>query len=215
MTKARSVFLAVAIGVAMAFSGATPILASSTSAAGVASPLENVIVTVAALNVRSGPSTNATILGGLQGGARVSTTGKSEDGLWWKISFNGEPAFIYAEYATVGGSFAPDQSPAAPASGAVSVAVPALNVRAAPGLSGEVIGLLAGGTTLTPRGRSTDGGWFKIDYVGATGWIYAALTSAPGAAGAAPAAPAAPRPAAPAAAPGRFGGFELGGHINS
>ena len=213
VTKARSFILALAIGAATAFSGAAPAFASSTPAARAASSLEEVTVTVGALNVRSGPTTDATILGRLEGGAKVSTNGKSDDGLWWKISYNGDPAYIYAEYATVGGSYVPDGTAAAPASGAVSVAVPALNVRAAPGLEGEVIGFLAGGTTLTPRGRSTDGAWFQIDYVGATGWIYAALTGAPGAAPA-PAA-AAPRPAAPAAAPGRFSGFELGGHINS
>lgn len=203
VTKARSIFLALAIGAATAFSGAAPTFASATPAAQVASPLEDVTVTVGALNVRSGPTTDATIVGSLQGGAKVSTTGKSDDGLWWKINYNGDTAYIFAEYATVGGSYVPDETAAAPATGAVSVAVPALNVRAAPGLDGDVIGFLAGGTTLTPRGRSTDGAWFQIDYVGATGWIYAALTGAPGTAGAAPAAPAAPRPAAPAAAPDR------------
>ena len=86
MNKARSFILALAIGAATAFSGATPTLASSVPAALAASPLEDVTVTVGALNVRTGQSTDATILGRLQGGTKVSTTGKSDDGLWWKIS---------------------------------------------------------------------------------------------------------------------------------
>jgi hypothetical protein len=59
-----------------------------------------VTVIVPVLNVRAAASLRARIVGRLQRGAKVPTLGKSADGLWWKISFRGNDAFIYARYAT-------------------------------------------------------------------------------------------------------------------
>lgn len=218
MTNARRLILTLAAVASIVTAGPSP-AAAATPASLAGSVRQTVTVIVAALNVRSSPGLDGTIVGRLAGGEEVSTNGKSEDGLWWKIAYQGSPAYIFAEYATAGGTYTPDTTAAA--ASAVTVAVPALNVRAAPGLDGDIVGQLAGGSQVTPSGRSSDGAWYQISYQGRAAWIFAGLTSAPGAASAAAAAPAAASVAArPAAAPapapaGRFSGFELGGHINS
>ncbi len=165
-----------------------------------------VTVTVAALNVRAGPGLSAQILGRLSGGSRVTPLGKSADGLWWKITYNGAEAYIYAEYAVAGGTFSAAASSAASGSGTATVTSDFLNVRSGPGLGNSIVGRLNGGQTVTVLGRSSDGAWLKINYNGGEAWVYAAYTSSGGGTTTAPAA------AAPAA-PARSGGFEIGAHI--
>lgn len=58
-----------------------------------------VTIVASALNVRAAPSLGARRLGYLTAGARVETTGRSPDGAWWRIRFNGRDAYIAAAYA--------------------------------------------------------------------------------------------------------------------
>lgn len=48
-----------------------------------------------------------------------------------------------------------------------------LNVRAAPTTSAAIIGGLAAGDEVTITGRFVGGGWYRIDYAGDEGWIFA------------------------------------------
>ncbi|MGQ9815378.1 MAG: SH3 domain-containing protein, partial [Candidatus Roseilinea sp.] len=162
-----------------------------------------VTVTVTALNVRSGPGLNNRVIGLLSGGTKVTPLGKSADGLWWKINYNGIEAYIYAEYAVAGGVYSPAASAPSSGNGTATVTSDFLNVRSGPGLNNPIIGRLSGGQTVTVLGRSADGAWLRINYNGNQAFVYAAYTTSGG--GSAPA----------AAAPARAGSFELGAHIHS
>lgn len=96
---------------------------SSSSLAGEVDAETAITVTIIAkaLNVRAAPHTGARRLGRLTSGARVETTGKSADGAWWRIRFNGQDAYIAAAYAiparpaSASGSPSPTQQSAPPA----------------------------------------------------------------------------------------------------
>ncbi|MCS7060791.1 MAG: SH3 domain-containing protein [Anaerolineae bacterium] len=167
-----------------------------------------VTVMVAALNVRGAPSLSAPILGRLAGGTKITPLGRSADGQWWRINYNGAEAFIFAQFAVAGGTYTAGTGAAG--GGTATVTSDFLNVRSGPGLGNPIIGRLNRGNSVTVLGRSADGAWLRINYNGGEAFVFAAYTTAGGGAAApAPAAPAAPAPA------GRFSGFELGAHINT
>ncbi len=56
-----------------------------------------------AVNVRSGPSTSAQVVGQVNVGDKVTVTGKSADGYWYKVNYNGQSAYISKDY--LGGSY--------------------------------------------------------------------------------------------------------------
>ncbi|MCD7777286.1 MAG: SH3 domain-containing protein [Clostridiales bacterium] len=56
-----------------------------------------------AVNVRSGPSTGSAVVGQLNAGESVTVKGKSTDGCWYRIDYNGEEAYVSADY--LGGSY--------------------------------------------------------------------------------------------------------------
>lgn len=172
-----------------------------------------VTITVDALNVRAGPGLDQQIVGSLSGGTKITPLGKSSDGTWWKISYSGSDAYIYAQYAVAGGAYSSGAPAASTGSGStVQVTSDYLNVRAGPGLDQQIVGKLDGGASVQAAGRSSDGAWLKISYNGQDAYIYAAYTTGGG--GTTSPATQSSAPAAPA--PSRnTGGFELGGHIKS
>ncbi len=170
----------------------------------------SVTVTVDWLNVRSGPSLSADIIGHLSGGTQVNPVGKSADGAWWHISYSGQDAYIYAQYAVAGGTYnTGSNTSTSSGNGPVTVTSDYLNVRAGPGLDQTIIGHLTGGQSVQTTGQSTDGAWWQINYNGQVAYIYAAYTSG-GSTGAA-VSTAAVTPVSTKAT----GGFELGGHIRT
>ena len=191
----------------------TPVAQAATPQKTIIAQESEVTVTVDSLNVRSAPSMSGQIVGHLSGGSKVTPLGKSDDGQWWKITYNGGEAYIYAEYAVAGGGYSSAGAGASSsASGTASVTSDTLNVRSGPGLGNTIVGKLTSGETVTVLGRSSDGGWLKISYNGSEAYVYAAYTTAGG--GTATAAAPAAAPAA-AAAPAQSGGFEIGAHIRS
>lgn len=59
------------------------------------------VVSIALLNVRSGPGINYNILGGINQGERYAITGRNELGDWWQIDYNGQPGWVFGELVTV------------------------------------------------------------------------------------------------------------------
>lgn len=139
------------------------------------------------LNVRSGPGVNNNKIGELKKGQVVAYSAKEGD--WYRISYNGQTAYIFADYTT------PASAPAASA----PAAAPAAAAPAAP----------AGGPPQVSSYRTYD------EYLNA----YYAYIRAPRPAASAPAASApassAPAASAPPPAPSTAGGgsFEVGAHI--
>jgi uncharacterized protein YraI len=74
--------------------GAAPApAAASTPASGGAQLTAN---SAAGLNVRAEPSTSATVVGVLAQGTVADVTGKSADGMWYKVKFSGGDGYVYA-----------------------------------------------------------------------------------------------------------------------
>ena len=116
------------------------------------------------LNIRSGPSTNSAILGGLYRGQTVSALGSSQG--WTKITFAGSTAYVASRYLTKGKDLPP---PSRIGAGTVKVTTTALNLRNGPGLSYRVIKVLKEGTRVTMTGK-TARGWAQLVNGKSTGW---------------------------------------------
>ena len=70
------------------------------------------IEAIDAINVRSEPSLDGTILGGLYLGETAEVLARSDDGEWWQIEYAnapGQPAWVAAEFVTFSGQ--PDSVP--------------------------------------------------------------------------------------------------------
>lgn len=218
----RTSLAAVAMALALASAGLPRTAAASSSRVTVAAPTE-VTVTVYALNVRAAPSLQADIIGSLTSGTKVAPTGQSTDGQWWRITYNGQEAYIFAQYAVEGGTASTTTNATtattatATGPGTVTVTSEFLNVRAGPGLDQAIIGKLANGDSTKPTGQSSDGVWWQITYSGQVAYIYAAYTTSGGTgASTSTTATTTAAPAPVAAAPGgNVGNFGIGGHIHT
>jgi uncharacterized protein YgiM (DUF1202 family) len=116
------------------------------------------------VNIRSGPSTKAAILGGLYRGQTVTAI-SSSDG-WTKIQFAGSAAHVASKYLTKGSKLA---APKQLGPGKVKITTTALNLRTGPGLSYKVIKVLKEGTRVTMTGK-TARGWAQLVSGKSTGW---------------------------------------------
>jgi hypothetical protein len=56
-----------------------------------------------AVNIRSGPGTNYGLLGSEQQGSTFRITGRSPDGAWWQIDYNGRAGWIFGQLVAVTG----------------------------------------------------------------------------------------------------------------
>jgi uncharacterized protein YgiM (DUF1202 family) len=155
--KVRAVAVLVAVG--MLWTLMSPSSASATT---------QMIATVG-VNIRSGASTNTTILGGLYRGQTITAITSSQG--WTKIKFAGSTAYVASRYLTKGKDLpVPKQIGA----GTVKITTTALNLRTGPGLSYRVIRVLKEGTKVTMTGK-TARGWAQLVNVSghggkATGW---------------------------------------------
>ena len=116
------------------------------------------------VNIRSGPSTNTAILGGLYRGQTVTAISSSQG--WTKIKFGGSTAHVASEYLTKGSQL---PTPSRIGSGTVKITTTALNLRAGPGLSYRVIKVLKEGTRVTMTGK-TARGWAQLVNGKSIGW---------------------------------------------
>jgi uncharacterized protein YgiM (DUF1202 family) len=116
------------------------------------------------VNIRSGASTEAAILGGLYRGQTVTAVSSSEG--WTKIEFAGSSAYVASKYLSKGSKL---PAPSKMGPGTVKIATAALNLRSGPGLSHKVIKVLKEGTRVTMTGK-TARGWAQLVNGKSTGW---------------------------------------------
>ena len=122
----------------------------------------SVSVTSPFLNVRSGPGTGNTIIGRLNQGQSVAANGKTADGQWLRIDYNGQTGFVFASYTTYA-SGAAVPAAAAPATGAPAAAAPA---APAGSFTGFEIGAHFKESNILPRMRNEAGmTWAKYQVV--------------------------------------------------
>lgn len=116
------------------------------------------------INVRSGPGTTYRVIGSLEGGRTVTTTGTS--GGWTTIDFSGRTAYVSSRYLRPA---AATPAPSAVVSGSVRTTSSSVNLRKGGGVSYGVVKVLAQGARVTLTGRTAAG--FAEVYAGATrGW---------------------------------------------
>jgi uncharacterized protein YgiM (DUF1202 family) len=116
------------------------------------------------VNIRSGPSTQTDILGGLFRGQTVTAISSSHG--WTKIYYDGSTAYVATRYLTKGRHL---PSPLMIGPGSVKITTTALNLRTGPGLSYRVIKVLKGGARVTMTGK-TARGWAELVNGRSTGW---------------------------------------------
>lgn len=85
-----------------------------------------------AMNVRGGPGTNYNIIGGANPGERYPVTGKSNDGTWWQIDYNGQAGWVFGDLVSTTGVESVEVAQNIPAPPPTAVPVPAAPEPAAP-----------------------------------------------------------------------------------
>lgn len=133
-------------------------LAIPVSAADPGSKAGLVDLSYGTLNVRSSPSTGASVVTRLADESYVTLIARSGD--WWRVEYaNGKYGYCHADYI----------SPVSSTAATVKVGS-SLNVRRGPGTSYAVTGSLYNGNAVLVL--STSGSWSRILYSGAkTGWV--------------------------------------------
>ncbi|MCI5727249.1 MAG: SH3 domain-containing protein [Clostridium sp.] len=126
------------------------------------------------LNVRSGASTSASIIGTLKNGAKVDITGES--GNWYKINYSGKVGYVSKDYVKKGttpqSQPKPEEKPQTETkvTGTVTGIKTTLNIRSGASTSASIIGTLKNGAKVEITGES--GNWYKINYNGKVGYVY-------------------------------------------
>lgn len=110
-------------------------------------------VTGTSVNVRSGSSLSASIIGKANRPQTFQVTGKS--GVWYRINYNGRTGFIHSDYATKTTSSTP-KPPAPQPSGYITTTENMTNIRAAASLNSQVLQRVSAGTRIVRVGTVGD-----------------------------------------------------------
>ena len=115
------------------------------------------------VNARKGPGTGYERVEMLAAGKQVTILG--EENGWYKIQWNDSVGYVLKEYVrTGGGSGSASQTPNATVTGGSTI-----NVRSGPGTGYNRVATVAQNKRVTLLAE--EGGWFKVSFDGATGYI--------------------------------------------
>ena len=130
-------------------------------------------VTTTGLKVRKGAGLSCPVIATLNRGDMIEFTALT--GGWYHIRYNGEPAFVFAQYTRLV-SENPDRSEynITPVSASSKVMASAVNIRREPSVSGEVLGKLFKGDIIEVTGETA--GWLIFSYKGETGYVMVEYT---------------------------------------
>ncbi|MBR1764611.1 MAG: SH3 domain-containing protein [Ruminococcus sp.] len=130
-------------------------------------------VTTTGLKVRKGAGLSYPVIATLNRGDMIEFTALT--GGWYHIRYNGEPAFVFAQYTRLV-SEDPDRSEynVTPVSASYKVMASAVNIRREPSVSGEVLGKLFKDDIIEATGETA--GWLIFSYKGETGYVMAEYT---------------------------------------
>jgi uncharacterized protein YgiM (DUF1202 family) len=144
-------------------------------------------VTAGRLNVRSEPSTSATILTKINRNETYPVVGSNTDRTWYQINVNGTVGWVASNFvrlnnaANVPVSNSGTQFAQPSTTGYIVTALATVNIRNAPNTRGTtVLGKLPVNVTASVVGRNADNTWWQVDYQGIVGWVsarYAQLQS--------------------------------------
>ena len=134
----------------------------------------HLVVNTAFLNVRSGPGVNHDIITTVPGGTELLVLSIYADNTWYEVNTAVGAGWVHSAYTVGRGDFSGISRKVAPLSGSVPrvvVNTSRLNIRTGPGIDGDVIASVPGGTTLAVVGVSTDGKWFLVEGDFGQGWL--------------------------------------------
>lgn len=135
---------------------------------------KTVISKVGALNIRTGPSLSAAVIGQMNAGEAAVMTGRQ--GEWASIVKNGLDGWVHTDYITEihqseNGQAGTVSKPEANNQDQFTVLVDALNVRKAPDLSSKKVGLIRKGEAY--QVEEIDGNWVRLTLgKKSSGWVY-------------------------------------------
>jgi uncharacterized protein YraI len=143
------------------------------------------------VNVRSGPSTDYTIIGKLTPADSLDITGQNEDNDWLRVNFNGQEGWVFLTVVDVNGAIenAPvveagptavlRDSPVpvdASASGDVVVMTRFnTNLRSTFSTDSDVVDVIPFNTQLVPQGRTENSNWLMVSFGEQSGWVFAPI----------------------------------------
>ena len=124
------------------------------------------------VNVRSGPDVRYPVIGQLAQEESAPLTGKTEDGQWWQIDFNGKVGWVATDFVQVNGdSSAVPTINATPITQAIVPPHDVVNVRRGPGVNYRVITRLSAGQSALIIGKSADEQWLQVRIRNSAGWV--------------------------------------------
>lgn len=129
-----------------------------------------------ALNLRSGPGTNFSVLLVMPNGATVTITGAQQNG-FYPLIYNGTAGFAAAEFLQIGSS-PPTPPPVVDTPGWTTAN---LNLRSGPSTSSSVLIVIPNGAQITITGEQSSG-FYPVRYDGVDGFssaTYITLTAPP------------------------------------
>ena len=131
------------------------------------------VVTTAGLKVRKGAGLGYPVIATLNRGDMIEFTALT--GGWYHIRYNGEPAFVFAQYTKLV-SEDPGRSEynVTPLNEQYKVMAAAVNIRREPSVAGEIVGKLLKGETIEAVGETA--GWLIFSYKGESGFVMAEYT---------------------------------------
>ena len=129
-----------------------------------------VTVTANRLNLRAGASADSRSLGIVTSGQKLTYI--SEEGQWVHVKTGGREAYVMSDYVSIArGSVAADVSATVKAASAVAKAKTRVNMRALPNTFATIVRVVAKDDTVNIMG--TSGGWYRVSYNGAVGYVRA------------------------------------------
>lgn len=134
-----------------------------------------VLVNTGALNIRSGPAPNTTVIGTVPGGTELPVTGRNLDATWWRVQSPFGVGWVADAYVAFRGTLSavpvvstPAGTPETPT--IVVDGMPA-TLHRNPNPASFVLGIVPSGASLMVIGRSPDGTWFQVQSPVGPGWV--------------------------------------------
>jgi uncharacterized protein YraI len=143
------------------------------------------------VNIRSGPSTDYTIVGKLTPVDALDITGQNADADWLRVNFNGQEGWVFVNVVDVNGAI--ENAPIVEAGptavlreGATQTTAPSsdnvivttrfnTNLRSTFSTDADIVGVIPFNTELLPQGRTDNGNWVLVTFDEQSGWVFAPI----------------------------------------
>ena len=136
------------------------------------------LTVTADVNVRTGPTTDDSIIGVAKKGEQLTVTGVTSDSKWYRVAYNGQQGYVNRKLVSVSNFSLTSGTTNSDSTASTSTATvkQLANIRSGPGTGYGILGQASAGTTLTVLGH-TDSNWYKVSFNGTTGYIAGSLVS--------------------------------------